>query len=182
MSRDLPANPGTTADADIEDARKDGHSHRCRPHRDVADEFGLEGDVEQRRSTTDDQASSDHRPCPASSSLPQEERNDQPQQSGPDDAIAEMIVKMGKDKTPYKAADAEKHECRRDSLVAKGSDDFEKGFDIAVGREIGRRKQDGQDIDADDDGIPEQFRQVIAGKRGVTGQFRKNESQIKEHS
>ena len=60
---------------------------------------------------------------------------------------------MGKDKTPYKAADAEKHECRRDSLVAKGSDDFEKGFDIAVRREIGRRKQDRQDIDTDDDGI-----------------------------
>ena len=48
MSRDLPANPGPTADADIEDARKDGHGHRRGPHRDMTDEFRLERDVEQR--------------------------------------------------------------------------------------------------------------------------------------
>lgn len=130
----------------------------------MADEFGLEGDVEQRRRTADDQAGGDHRPCPARSGLPQEERDDQAQQTSPDDAIAEMIVKPGKDETPQEAADAKEHERRRDALVAKGSNGLEKGLDIAVRCKIGRREQDGQDIDADDDGILEQLGQFVAGK------------------
>ena len=181
MGRDLPADPGPAADTDVEDARKDGHGHRGCPHRDVADEFGLEGDVEQRRRTADDQAGGDHRPCPARSGLPQEERDDQAQQTSPDDAIAEMIVKPGKDETPQEAADAEEHERRRDALVAKGSNGLEKGLDIAVRCKIGRRKQDGQDIDADDDGILEQLGQVVAGKSGVAGQLGKDKGQIDEH-
>ena len=51
------------------------------------------------------------------------------------------------------AADAEEHERRRNAVSTELRYQLQERFDIAVNGKIGRRKQDGDQVDADDERI-----------------------------
>ena len=85
--------------------------------------------------------------------LPQGEHQDQADEAQADDAVAVVIVKMRENIAAQEAADAEEHERRRNAVSTELRYQLQERFDIAVNGKIGRRKQDGDQVDADDEGI-----------------------------
>ncbi len=172
------AQPGAKADAQVEDAGKDGHGHRSGSVVGDLDGLGLQGHIEGGGGETPEDGDGDDEAKALRNGIEQEEGEGHIENRDGDEAVAVGRVKSGEEEASQKARHAEEGEDHGDFLFGEVGNLQKEGLDVAVAGVVGGGDQEGQEENAGEHGIFEKLRHVTGGEGSVSGNFRQHEEEV----
>ena len=146
--RSEPADVRPAADAEVEDPRVDRRRDRRCIARDDGEHLRLEHRIVERREYAEHHRQHDHRADGDGCRLPEKEHGGDPDQTPAQQGEAVPAVHTREHEARDDAAHPEQHECRRNEIRRERGDRMQERLDVAVHREIRRRKERRHDVDA----------------------------------
>ena len=156
-----PADVRSAADAEVEDPRVDRRCDRRCVARNRGEHLRLEHRIVERCEHAEHHRQHDHRADGDGCRLPEKEHDGNPDQTPAQHGETAPAVHAREHQARDDAAHPEQHECRRNEIGRERRDRVQERLDVAVHREIRRRKERRHDIDARQRRLTHERRQLV---------------------
>lgn len=173
-----PADVRSAADAEVEDPRVDRRRDRRCVARNRGEHLRLEHRIVERCEHAEHHREYDHRADGDGCRLPEKEHGGNPDQTPAQQGETAPAVHTREHHACDDAAHPEQHKCRRNEIGRERRDRVQERLDVAVHREVRRRKECRHDVNARKRRLADERRQFADGEPFSRCPFRQEKREI----